>query len=60
MTTLADQAMEGIHELREHIEALDTHVARLEGIVQVLLEEAAAGRIEDAAAEILKALPRIE
>ena len=52
--------MTRIEALSEHIEALDTHVARLEGIVQVLLEEAAAGRIEDAATEILKALPRIE
>ena len=60
MTTLADQAMESVYELREHVEALDTHVARLEGIVQVLLEEAAEGRIVEAAADILKALPRIE
>ena len=60
MTTLADQAMEGIEDLRSHIEALDTHVARLEGIVQVLLEEASEGRIVEAAGEILKALPRIE
>lgn len=60
MTTLADQAIQGVQELRADVEALETHVARLEAIVQVMLEEAAAGRLTDSAVEILKEIPTIQ
>ena len=60
MTSLGSQAMREIHELQAHVEALESHVARLEGIVQALLEEAAAGRLQASADQILSALPRLE
>ena len=43
-------------ELQAHIEALEEHVARLEGIIQVILEEIEAGTILESAASIREAL----
>ena len=47
-------------ELRERIETIETHVARLEGVIHVLLEQLEAGTIAETAADIRAALPRIE
>ena len=52
--------MSEIEELKVHIESLETHVARLEGILYVLLEQLEAGTIEESAASIREQLPRIE
>ena len=52
--------MSEIEELRVHVEALETHVARLEGIIHVMLEQAEAGTLGEAAASIRQALPKIE
>ena len=60
MTTLADEAMAGVEDLRVHVETLESHVARLEGVIHVLLEETIAGRLNESAPEILKAMPRIQ
>jgi hypothetical protein len=43
-------------ELRAHIETLEAHVARLEGVVSVMLEEIEAGRIQESAATIREEL----
>ena len=43
-------------ELQAHIETLEQHFARLEGIIQVILEEIEAGTIQEAAAGIREAL----
>ena len=40
--------------------ALETHVARLEGILHVLLEELEKGTIQENAAAIRAAMPRLE
>tara|TARA_B100000959_G_scaffold283499_2_gene352568 strand:- start:44 stop:199 length:156 start_codon:yes stop_codon:yes gene_type:complete len=42
------------------IETLETHVARLEGIIHVILMEIESGTIQTSAAEIRKALPQLE
>ncbi len=42
------------------IEALESHVARLEGIIHVLLEEIETGTIEQSAGQIRAALPKLE
>ena len=52
--------MSEIEELKVRIESLETHVARLEGILYVLLEHLEAGTIEESAASIREQLPRIE
>ena len=52
--------MSEVEELRVHIEALETHVARLEGILYVLLEQLEAGTIEESAASIRAQLPKTE
>ncbi len=57
---LGREIMSEVDELRVHIEALETHVARLEGIFYVLLEQLEAGTIEESAASIRAQLPRIE
>ena len=49
-----------VEELKVHIEALETHVARLEGILYVLLEQLEAGTIEESAASIRAQLPKTE
>ena len=51
--------MSEVEELQAHIETLETHVARLEGIIHVMLEQAEAGT-EKAPASIREALPRIK
>ena len=51
--------MSDVEELKVHIESLETHVARLEGILYVLLEQVA-GTIEESATSIREQLPRIE
>ncbi len=45
--------MTDIEELKTHVLALERHVAHLEGILAVLLEEIAAGRIFESAPGIL-------
>ena len=52
--------MSEVEELRVHIEALETHIARLEGIIHVMLEQLEAGTIEESAASIRAQLPKIE
>lgn len=52
--------MSEIEELKNHIEVLEGHVARVEGILYVLLEQLEAGTIEELAASIREQLPRIE
>ena len=42
------------------IETLETHVARLEGIIHLILMEIESGTIQASAAEIRKALPQLE
>ncbi|MCZ6870627.1 MAG: hypothetical protein O7G84_14080 [Gammaproteobacteria bacterium] len=48
--------LQTIHELREHVEILEEHVARLESIIQVMLEDIDAGTIQETAASIREAL----
>ena len=52
--------MDEVKVLKEHIEVLEEHVARLEGIVHVILLELENGTIQETAAEIRAALPKIE
>lgn len=52
--------MSEAEELRERIETIETHVARLEGIIHVLLEHLEAGTIAENAADIRAAMPRLE
>ena len=47
-------------ELSERVEALESHVARLEGIIHVLLIEIENGTIEDSVKELRAAKPQIE
>ena len=50
--------LQTIRELREHVEILEEHVARLESIIQVMLEDIDAGTIQETAASIREALSR--
>ena len=52
--------MDEFLELKNHIDSLETHVARLEGIMFVMLEQLEAGTIQETAAQIRAELPRIE
>ncbi|NJN53124.1 MAG: hypothetical protein HC809_16565 [Gammaproteobacteria bacterium] len=45
--------MQELEDLKDHVAALERHVAHLEGVLAVLLEEIAAGRIFESAAGIL-------
>ncbi len=47
-------------EVKAHIETLESHVARLEGIIAVMLMELENGTIQESAAEIRAALPRLD
>ncbi len=47
-------------ELRDHVDTLEQHVARLESVIQVMLEEIEAGTIRDSAASIRAALQQSE
>ena len=42
------------------IESLETHVARLEGIIHVMLEQIEAGTIEGTEADIRREMPRLD
>ena len=44
-------------ELEVQVEILSEHVARLEGVIDVMLQEAENGTLEQAAAEIRAELP---
>jgi hypothetical protein len=52
--------MDQYQEVMTHIEVLETHVARLEGIIHVMLEQIEAGTIQQVAAEIRAELPRLD
>jgi hypothetical protein len=41
--------MSEVEELRAHVEVLETHLARIEGIIHVMLEQIEAGTIEKVA-----------
>ena len=47
-------------EVAAHIESLESHVARLEGILHVMLEEIEKGTIQENAAAIRAALPKLD
>jgi hypothetical protein len=47
-------------DVAAHIESLESHVARLEGILHVMLIEIENGTIQDSAGEIRAALPKID
>ncbi len=47
-------------EVAAHIESLESHVARLEGILHVMLEELEKGTIQENAAAIRAALPKLD
>ncbi len=47
-------------EVAAHIESLESHVARLEGILHVMLEEIERGTIQENAAAIRAALPKLD
>jgi len=46
-----------MNELEAQVEILSEHVARLEGVIDVVLQEAENGTLEQAAAGIRAALP---
>ena len=47
-------------EVAAHIETLESHVARLEGIIHLMLLEIEQGTIQESAKEIRAALPQLE
>lgn len=47
-------------EVAAHLATLESHVARLEGILHVMLLELEAGSIQTTAAEIRAALPKLD
>ena len=49
-----------MNELEVQVEILSEHVARLEGVIDVMLQEAENGTLEQAAASIRAALPQVE
>jgi len=52
--------MDQYTELMARIEALESHVARLEGIIHVMLEQIEVGNIQQVAGQIRAELPRID
>ena len=52
--------MDKYDEIMAHVATLESHVARLEGVIHVMLEQIEAGTIQEFAAELRAALPRIE
>lgn len=52
--------MNQYEEVMAHVATLESHVARLEGIIHVMLEQIEAGTIQQVAAQIRAELPRIE
>ena len=49
-----------MNELEVQVEILSEHVARLEGIIDVMLQEAEQGTLEEAAGQIRTSLPHID
>ncbi len=47
-------------ELKVHLETLEEHVARLEGIIHVMLEELESGTIQESAARIRTLMKQTE
>ena len=47
-------------EIATRLEALETHIALLEGILHVLLQEIENGTIDESVSQIRAALPRLE
>lgn len=45
---------------RVHIEALEAHIAKIEGILHVILEELSKGTIQESASEIKEILENID
>ena len=51
--------MDKYEEVMAHLETLETHVAKLEGIIHVLLEQIEMGTAQENVAAIRAELPRI-
>ena len=49
-----------MNELEMRVEVLSEHVARLEGVIDVMLQEAESGTLQQAAASIRAALSTVE
>ena len=47
-------------DVEARLESLETHVALLEGVLHVMLQEIEKGTIDASAAEIRAALPRLD
>jgi hypothetical protein len=47
-------------ELEQRVEVLSEHVALLEGVINVLLQEAERGQLQESAASIRAALPQVD
>ena len=44
--------MDQYEEVMAHLETVESHVARLEGVIHVMLEQIESGTIQEAAADI--------
>ena len=55
-----DDYAEQYADLKVHIDSLETHVARLEGILYVMLEQLETGTIRETAAQIRAEMPRLD
>ena len=60
MVTAQEFQVNQYEEIMAHVATLESHVARLEGIIHVMLEQIEAGTIQQVAAQIRAELPRIE
>ena len=49
-----------MNELEMRVEVLSEHVAKLEGVIDVMLQEAENGTLEQTAASIRESLPNID
>jgi len=56
LTDCLEGLVEELLELNEEMRMLKAHVMKLEGIIQVMLEELGSGSIEDSADRILEVL----
>ena len=56
LTDCLEVLVEELLELNEEMRMLKAHVMKLEGIIQVMLEELGSGSIEDSADRILEVL----
>lgn len=52
--------MNEVDELKMHVATLEAHVARLEGVIHVMLEHIEAGTIQQTAADIRAQLPEAD